>query len=801
MGDRDREHLVAWLKRDFPRDVLMPVMPGTKRPAMAHKDNQWSWDRWDRWDGSSRASDVCVLLRDLCVVDIDSAELAEAFEARFPVLKTVPCERTSKGRHYWFVRPQWADAEGFFDGAAQVQRHADFKSVCRNGTSGIVVVAPSEGKAWERRPWSADADLVEVPRDVLAAVASPRSSCSSSCLKLHCLAGEVVIERKRCRWTPRMAYFMPFLSGALVIPDDGIPVPALVQPASLSELFHVLDRGSMSGTHPFGVSYATMRDVRRTADFLGLLEQDVARFLVASIPLVSQIDLHHVSPAWAAWAAWAAAERPQIAVDAALSAALRYSSLRRGDAAVEVDDDTLDTFPDRERKQQQRRRTDECWLFSRRVYESHGLREGDRVLAPDPAAAAEARILQGGAAVVLSVLRRFAGRVALAGGAALWCVAADGANSAKGADSRHDYDLFVVAGSDEDALGIAKEVCVAIRPRRMHRTPRAITLFCEGRKEFVVQVVLRRYARVQDIARSFDVGPCKIAAWYETPFASALTIRAERDFAMCVRHMALWLDLGAWSSSTVARAIKYHHKGFEVFVPFTRREAFRKDGGSNGSSSSSSSSALLHSVADLFAVEREATERRTQRAERLLGVVQPSRAMRAALGYADDKRVTLQQLVDDIIARKARRVRVPVSERCGCLGILAALFRDHYVMRDPLFVRAEDVDKLMPRDAMESAVKRRVLESVLYSRLTIQEVARYSAMCKSASDYSGRRRGLRNIARSLLSFVNSFTAAASANSSSNSIVWTTETRTRMQAVNLPALYDMHALRRVLRDER
>ncbi len=217
----DHVKLVAWLKRDFPRDVLMPVLPGTKRPASAHKDGAWDWSCWDRSPHSVppsafAKSDICVLLRDLCVVDIDAEEIALAFEARFPVLKRVPCERTRKGRHYWFVRPHWADAEGFFDGAAQVQSHVDFKSVCGNGTSGIVVVAPSEGKAWERdrRPWDADSDLIEMPRDLMEAVASPRWQRSS--FTLRCVRGGnsnsdngdiETIERTACRWARRMAYF------------------------------------------------------------------------------------------------------------------------------------------------------------------------------------------------------------------------------------------------------------------------------------------------------------------------------------------------------------------------------------------------------------------------------------------------------------------------------------------------------------------------------------------------------------------------------------------------------------------
>ena len=43
--------------------------------------------------------DVAILLHDICVVDLDSTDLVEEMEERFPILKSCPCEETRKGVH------------------------------------------------------------------------------------------------------------------------------------------------------------------------------------------------------------------------------------------------------------------------------------------------------------------------------------------------------------------------------------------------------------------------------------------------------------------------------------------------------------------------------------------------------------------------------------------------------------------------------------------------------------------------------------------------------------------------------
>jgi P4 family phage/plasmid primase-like protien len=86
-----------------------------------------------------------------------------------------------------FLRPDWADEEGVWDGARQAAGGLaiDFKTKCKSGTRGVLSVAPSPGKKWipGRSPW--EAELVEVSRELLEAIgvknqrkSKPRSKTS-----------------------------------------------------------------------------------------------------------------------------------------------------------------------------------------------------------------------------------------------------------------------------------------------------------------------------------------------------------------------------------------------------------------------------------------------------------------------------------------------------------------------------------------------------------------------------------------------------------------------------------------------
>ena len=177
--------LSGWLRSDagLRANVLMPLASGGgKRPRHRHADGSWTWARFDETlsrvsSGAERMPGWGLLLRTLVALDFDSDEEADRFEADpdvGPYLRRAPMERTSKGRHYLFARPAWADSDGYFDGARQRRGlDVDVKTLCATGTSGMLVVAPSEGKTWVRPPWSGP--LEEIPRVLLDRVAVARS--------------------------------------------------------------------------------------------------------------------------------------------------------------------------------------------------------------------------------------------------------------------------------------------------------------------------------------------------------------------------------------------------------------------------------------------------------------------------------------------------------------------------------------------------------------------------------------------------------------------------------------------------
>lgn len=190
-------NIEKWLRAYYPNDLLMPVRVGSKAPMYKHRNGMWSWKRYDLWrlgraqhpdagaGPSSRESvsgnsgmDLAVLLRDLCVIDVDDVKVAQELEERFECLRTVPRQATRQGIHYWFARSELADRCGYYDGRAQRQAAVDFKTVCATGTSGIILVAPSSNKRWIAPPWARHGStLPPIPDALLDAVARPTINC------------------------------------------------------------------------------------------------------------------------------------------------------------------------------------------------------------------------------------------------------------------------------------------------------------------------------------------------------------------------------------------------------------------------------------------------------------------------------------------------------------------------------------------------------------------------------------------------------------------------------------------------
>lgn len=99
------DRLDKFLNHYFHQDVLMPVLPGLKQPEFDYSNDKWTWERYHGWLETSGERDLGVLLKRLCVIDVDDSDVNDQLVHDFPVLNEVPCTVTNHGFHYWFRRP------------------------------------------------------------------------------------------------------------------------------------------------------------------------------------------------------------------------------------------------------------------------------------------------------------------------------------------------------------------------------------------------------------------------------------------------------------------------------------------------------------------------------------------------------------------------------------------------------------------------------------------------------------------------------------------------------------------------
>jgi hypothetical protein len=571
--------LAKWLKRHYTRDVLIPLVPGEKRPKFPHKGGTWSWSQYDafraRWGAGEQ--DVGILLYHLCVVDVDCEALALELEASHAVLSTVPCARTRKGRHYYFERSALADAGGYFDGRAQRVAKVDFKTRASGGTSGLIVAAPSEGKDWIREPWTTHphGELPVIPDALLEAVAAPRGTVARAqepqvliYFPDSCDGGGGGGGSNRgglyVRPTPhlrRMRYFDMFLGdeGAGGEAHPSVPVPLFTEAefravldACAGRLVALRTGGRAQAFEAFEACdafEAHVGRVRALADFLGVPAR-VGTTIEASLRVLPTL---RACPDWAkAWApAWGAtASPPLVAVDAALAGGLRFERL----AALGPHDPR--------------------WLRHELPRCSADVADGAPVLEADPAASALSR-LPGG---VVDVLRAFAGRLALAGGGALGAVAHAGLGIPPGAD----LDLFVYGVGVDAANAIVDAIAARPDVTAAARTANAVTFrfrpegcekdeedkgHCRDEDAIVAQVVLRLSADPAAIVSGFDLAPTKVLVLFDAA-DGAPRVLAHPSWVSAMRHLAFPVDEAtSWSRATALRVFKYIAKGFDAAVP------------------------------------------------------------------------------------------------------------------------------------------------------------------------------------------------------------------------------------------
>ena len=190
--------MVYWLQRHRRAARLtipVPMCRDKKQPMITHKadvvtgKSPWTWATFFQFAKAHPDHMSWGLLMDgLCVVDADSVEacdwvvsLGEGDTDVAEALRVCPLQITKKGKHFLFKRSALADAGGFFDGAGAVPK-IDFKTLCHNGTRGLLAVAPSKGKKWApgRAPWDAGVRLVAIPEKLLRAVRVPTGAPASA---------------------------------------------------------------------------------------------------------------------------------------------------------------------------------------------------------------------------------------------------------------------------------------------------------------------------------------------------------------------------------------------------------------------------------------------------------------------------------------------------------------------------------------------------------------------------------------------------------------------------------------------
>jgi len=509
----------AFLRTNFPKDVLMPVKKGEKSPMFRHKSGAWTWASFNRVRAKHVPNnDICVILQDLCVVDVDTRELEEDMEERFPVLTWVAKERTAKGAHYWFRRSPQADRDGYYDSHGARIHGVDFKTRCSNGTGGVVVVAPSTGKTWVREP---DVfNIIPIPFDLLAAVAAPTHVAVTRDFVF--LDGDGEPATLTVRHLSRFSYFEPFLNDETFATE---PIPVPVHRAPFELMMSLVMSGQLEDADP---TPSKLLAAVRAADMLGLGSEAV-RGLVAGLPFC-QADMYSAWPEmWRALHAERVWRRTPPAE-------------REGPLLREITEDvTFQPLP----------RHDERWLFP-----GAPTRHAPRTTVVQAPSSPHV-LMNELPGFVRGIMQRYP--VVLAGGSVLGLLTGTPSS---------DYDLFPIMASDEEASSMVEDVRASLGPEAIvKQTGCAVTIIVD---EVICQIVLRMYNSPDEVMSGFDIAPCKAGLWVDRETGQP-RLGATPSWFEGVRRWAFPVDLACWSGATVARTIKYVAKGFDAMLPGLRR--------------------------------------------------------------------------------------------------------------------------------------------------------------------------------------------------------------------------------------
>jgi hypothetical protein len=524
--------LEQWLASSFEKDVLIPAHPGEKRPAFAHADDVWDWGSYRRavqnQSPKNNRNHVGILLHDLCVVDVDDKQTCASLEARFPMLRRTIRAQTKRGMHYYFVRSELANRDGYYDGRSQVTSGIDFKTRSSTGNRGFVMCCPSPDKEWVLAPW--DADLTPIPDELLVDVATPRHKLVSARIML--LDGSMDVLNSP--WLGRCQALTPVFEDCA--PDGEVPtIPMPFNRRTLETMLDTLDNHGVPG---HVLSDTDIQELCRLVDFLGLpppcqFHFDDNRPLNR---LQVQTDLRNLDPEWAS----TVYTKKRTLCEVTGNVPIRYEPVRS--------------------------RFDDRWLLSQCA--APDIPIGANVLHLPPEDATLASLCWKRIPYFLqSFLRRHSKHISLAGGSVMGMLSPY-------VKSGSDLDIFVHGCEAAAATAIVRDALASFPSIAVAtRTGAAVTIAFEEHASCPpIQIVLMIFDSLESVLYGFDIDACRVALHWD-PAKREPTIHAALPWFSSMKRMAVWLNPADWNASSVYRIFKYYGKGFDVFLPGCVRTA------------------------------------------------------------------------------------------------------------------------------------------------------------------------------------------------------------------------------------
>ncbi len=160
------------LLKKYPNNLIIPCA-GNKQPIHKHSTAPYTWEIIMQENTPvhfTEKSNVGIILKDLIVIDIDCETLIPFFEERFPIMKDVVQETTTKGKHYYFKRTTLCDTEGIYDTARAIKIDGkkvsvDVKTICSTGSGSIIICSPSPNKEWIID--INEVNLIDIPEEIV----------------------------------------------------------------------------------------------------------------------------------------------------------------------------------------------------------------------------------------------------------------------------------------------------------------------------------------------------------------------------------------------------------------------------------------------------------------------------------------------------------------------------------------------------------------------------------------------------------------------------------------------------------